>query len=514
MVAVRDGFAKVQVLRDRSSKIVWDGPLVVLTSRVSASASEIVAGALKDYDRAVVVGDVMLDRWFHGRVKRISPEAPVPVVNVEREDASVGGAANVAANLVGLGARCTVAGMVGNDEAQRTLQRLLEAGSIEMVLVPTERRTTTKTRVLGGNQQVVRLDFEATGPFGEAADATLLAACAEAMPQAELLILSDYGKGVCSANLCATLIKAAHRHGAPALVDPKTRDWSRYAGATLVTPNLRELCEVVGGEVADDDEAIERHARPLLDRFALGALLVTRSGRGMTLLGADTVHHVRSEAREVFDVTGAGDTVVATVGAGLAAGMTLADAADLANRAAGVVVGRAGTVPITLDSLRDAVLELPDAEGMPGQRTVLDAIARDRRAGHPIVFTNGCFDVLHRGHLEYLRRAKALGGRLVVAINSDASVRQLKGPGRPIVEEADRALMLSSLACVDYVCSFEEPTPAALIAAVAPDVLVKGGDYTLEQVVGREHAGRVVLVDFVEGYSSSAIIGRMKDSES
>jgi len=463
--------------------------------------------------RAMVVGDVMLDRWFRGRVRRISPEAPVPVVDVEREDASVGGAANVAANIAGLGAHCTVAGMVGSDEAERTLRRLLDAASIDAVLVSTERRTTTKARVLGGNQQVVRLDFEQTGPFDAAAYAALRSACLDRLPAVDLVILSDYAKGVCAAEVCTPLIDAATQHGTPVLVDPKTRDWSRYAGATLVTPNFRELCEVVGSDFADEDDAIERNAGPLLERFGIGALLVTRSARGMTLVSGDGVRHIRSEAHEVFDVTGAGDTVVATVGAGLAAGMTLADAASLANRAAGVVVGRAGTMPITRDGLRAAMPELDAADGLPTQRAVLESIERERRAGHTIVLTNGCFDVLHRGHLEYLRSAKALGGKLVVAINTDASVRGLKGPGRPINSVSDRALMLSSLACVDYVCSFGEPTPAALIAAIRPDVLVKGGDYALQDVVGREHAGRVVLMDFVEGYSSSAVIQRMRASK-
>ncbi|MEM6995663.1 MAG: bifunctional D-glycero-beta-D-manno-heptose-7-phosphate kinase/D-glycero-beta-D-manno-heptose 1-phosphate adenylyltransferase HldE [Myxococcota bacterium] len=462
----------------------------------------------------LVVGDIMLDRWFHGRVRRISPEAPVPVVQVQREHESLGGSANVAANIAGLGARCTLAGMVGRDAGQQRLRSLLAAQHIETALVETDRPTTTKARVLGDHQQVVRLDFEESGAFEGTQGDALLAACRPVLDEAGLLILSDYGKGVCTPAVCQALIEAAKERGVPVLVDPKTTDWSRYAGATLVTPNFKELCEVLGRSIANDDREVEAHAPALIERFGLKGVLVTRSEQGMTLMRGQEALHIGTEARDVFDVTGAGDTVIGTLGTALAASVAMPDAVRLANRAAGVVVARAGSVPITLGALQDAAHDIGVGNELAPRETLLARLDRERARGRSIVFTNGCFDVLHRGHLTYLRKAKALGDRLVVAINTDASVRRLKGPKRPVNAEGDRALMLASLAFVDYVCAFDEDTPADLIAAVKPDVLVKGGDYRLEEVVGREHAGKVVLIDFVDGYSSSAIIDRMKGDDS
>ncbi len=463
--------------------------------------------------RVLVVGDIMLDRWFHGRVRRISPEAPVPVVHVQREHESLGGAANVAANIAGLGAHCTLAGMVGRDSGRTRLQSLLDTHRIESALVDTDRPTTTKARVLGDHQQVVRLDFEESGAFGEADGQRLLDACEPLLAEVGLVIISDYGKGVCTPQICRALIDAAKARGVPVLVDPKTTDWSRYQGATLVTPNFKELCEVLGRTLPNDDSAVETHTPGLIERFGLEGMLVTRSEQGMTLVKDGAPLHIGTEARDVFDVTGAGDTVIGTLGTAMAAGFELPDAVRLANRAAGVVVARAGSVPITLGALHDAAHDLGVGAELAPRQTLLSRLDRERARGRTIVFTNGCFDVLHRGHLTYLRKAKELGDRLVVAINTDASVQRLKGPGRPVNGEADRALMLSSLAFVDYVCTFDEDTPAELIEAVRPDVLVKGADYRLEDVVGREHAGKVVLVDFVDGYSSTAIIDRMKKDD-
>ena len=458
----------------------------------------------------LVVGDVMLDRWFHGRVRRISPEAPVPVVQVQREHESLGGAGNVAANITGLGARCTLAGMVGSDGAHTRLESLLKTQGIEAALVETDRQTTTKARVLGDHQQVVRLDFEEAGPFPAADGGRLLSTIEPTLQACGLVILSDYGKGVCTPEVCQGLIARANAKGVPILVDPKTTDWSRYQGATLVTPNFKELCEVLGRSLPNEDQAIEEHAPQLISRFGLKGLLVTRSERGMTLMQGTDVLHIGTEARDVYDVTGAGDTVIGTLGTALASGFTLADAVRLANRAAGVVVARAGSVSITRGALQDASADLGVGTPLEALETLLAKLDRDRARGRRIVFTNGCFDVLHRGHLTYLKKARSLGDRLVIGLNSDDSTRRLKGEGRPVNNLADRALMLSSLAFVDYVCAFDEDTPAELIAAVKPDVLVKGGDYRLEEVVGREHAGEVVLVDFVTGYSSTAVIEKMK----
>lgn len=459
----------------------------------------------------LVVGDVMLDRWFIGKVGRISPEAPVPVVQVRDERESLGGAANVAANVVGLGARCTLIGAVGQDAAGDRLKALLEGIGVTAPLAVADRPTTTKARIIGDRQQVVRLDFEHSGPLRAEEEAALLEVVEAHLHGASAVIVSDYGKGVCTEAVCQGVISAARARGVPVLVDPKTTDWGRYRGATLVTPNFKEFNEVLGDPVPNEDAIIEGRTAGLIERHALAGVLVTRSEKGMTLAhpSLDGGHlHIHTEAREVFDVSGAGDTVIGTLGTALAAGRALPEAVRLANRAAGLVVARAGTVPIDYDTLAESFA--PEGEGgvLPLDG-LLKQLEEARARSQRVVFTNGCFDVLHRGHLTYLRKARALGDLLVVGLNSDDSVRRLKGPERPINCAADRALMLASLAFVDYVCVFEDDTPAALIEAVRPDTLVKGGDYTLEQVVGREHAGKVVLIDFVNGYSTTTLIERM-----
>ena len=458
----------------------------------------------------LVVGDVMLDRWYTGRVRRVSPEAPVPVVTVDDEHESLGGAGNVAANITGLGARCTLAGVAGDDANRLRLQALLHGRGIAAPLVVTDRPTTTKTRVVGDRQQVVRLDVE-RGSFIDAhAEDAILDAIQPALASVDAVILSDYGKGVCTRGLCTRLIEWAVSRGRPILVDPKTTDWTRYTGATLVTPNFKELCEVLGRAVDNEDAAIEACTGELIERFGVGGLLVTRSSRGMTLAQGGEHHHIRAQALEVFDVTGAGDTVIATLGTSLALGMEPARAAALANRAAGIVVARAGSVPVTVADLEDADAERAlDAKVMP-REALLSRLAHERSRGRRIVFTNGCFDVLHRGHLTYLRAARKLGDVLVVGLNSDDSVRRLKGPVRPINPQEDRALMLAALGFVDYVTVFDEDTPEALLAQVRPEVLAKGADYRLEEVAGRQHAGEVVLVELVEGYSSTQAIARME----
>jgi len=460
--------------------------------------------------QVLVVGDVMLDQYLNAEVRRISPEAPVPVALVRGSHETLGGAANVAANIVGLGARCLLAGYVGPDAHRKTLLERMDKSGIRFVGVDGSKPTIAKVRVLGGNQQMMRLDYEEAGPYALDEEDRLLARIRADLPDCGAVVLSDYGKGACSARVCQSVILWANERGIPVLVDPKTTDWGRYQGAYLVTPNLKEFNEVLGRELLNQDEAIAAHAAPLLDRFALGHLLVTRSEKGMTLFGPGSALHVHTEAREVFDVSGAGDTVIGTLAAALAASLSLEQAVALANSAAGIVVGKAGTVPISWLELQATLRRRDGGESkILSSSELREIIAAEQAAGHRVIFTNGCFDILHRGHLSYLREARALGHRLVVGLNSDASVQRLKGPTRPVHTEQDRALMLVALEFVDFVVLFGEDTPERLLSELRPDILVKGGDYRPETVLGREFVHEVRILPFVDGYSTTNTIARM-----
>jgi D-beta-D-heptose 7-phosphate kinase/D-beta-D-heptose 1-phosphate adenosyltransferase len=461
--------------------------------------------------RVVVAGDVMLDRYLFGSTGRISPEAPVPVVHVQETDDRPGGAANVAVNLASLGVATGLVGVVGNDEAAVTLEADMAGRGIDCAFtVADDRPTITKTRVQSRGQQLIRLDAEnAAAMPGNAVTGAL----AKMLPDAGAVVLSDYGKGALSD--VGAMIKACRDAGVPVLVDPKGTDFSKYRGATLITPNQTEF-EAVAGR-ADSDEDLVGRARAMMDELELDALLVTRSEKGMLLVesGSEPVF-LSTQAREVFDVTGAGDTVIATLAATLASGQGLAAAAALANLAAGLVVRKIGVAAVTPGELSAALHQ----RGQGGRGLVdLDALlalaeeARDRN--ERIIMTNGCFDVLHAGHVAYLEEAKSLGDRLVVAVNDDDSVRRLKGEARPINALEDRMLVLAGLAAVDWVVPFSEDTPARLIEAVLPDVLVKGGDYQPEEIVGAkevlQNGGEVRVLAFRDGHSSSRIIDRLSD---
>ncbi|MDB5969477.1 MAG: bifunctional protein RfaE, domain [Hydrocarboniphaga sp.] len=462
--------------------------------------------------RVLVAGDVMLDRYWTGATSRISPEAPVPIVRVGRDRAQAGGAANVALNLAALGVGTQLLGVIGRDEAGTQLRRRVSdagigASFIESALHP----TITKLRVMSRNQQVIRLDFEESladaGAFDRGAFA---AAFAERLQHVDAVILSDYGKGTLSD--VAALIAICRAANKPVTVDPKGSDYARYAGATLLTPNLAEIEAVVG--VCADDEALVAKATQLMLKLDLQALLVTRSEKGMSLLRPHREPvHLPTVAREVFDVTGAGDTVIATLTAAIAAGADLEVAVRLSNLAAGVTVGKLGAATVSPEELRAQLAPDRGSEPLSMSESALLAWAQQMRArGQRIVMTNGCFDLLHVGHLRYLEAARALGDVLIVAVNSDASVRKLKGPTRPLNAAADRMRILAGLKCVDAVVEFAEDTPARLIARVLPDVLVKGGDYTVDQVAGHEAVaaagGRTVILDFHQGYSTSSTIQR------
>ena len=468
--------------------------------------------------RVAVAGDVMLDVYVTGAVERISPEAPIPVLRVERESAMPGGAGNVARNVAALGGSASLFGAVGEDDAARTLARLLETDPrLTARLIPdAARRTAIKTRYVGGTQQMLRADRETVAPLAAAARTKLVEAVTAALAECPVLVLSDYGKGVLADGAAQRLIAAAHAAKRTVIVDPKGRDWSAYAGADVVTPNQRELAEAAGREVRDD-ASVAAAARDLIAKHRLGAVLATRSQDGMTLVRADgTAAHFRAEAREVFDVSGAGDTAVAALAALLATGASLVDAAAIANIAAGMVVGKAGTAVVDGDELAHALhhQDLLDAEAKV--LTLPQALARAnawRGAKLKIGFTNGCFDLLHPGHVSLLGQARAACDRLIVGLNSDASVARLKGNGRPVQNEAARAAVLASLAAVDMVVVFAEDTPLALIEALRPDLLVKGADYTKDKVVGAElveqWGGRVMLANLEPGHSTTATIAKL-----
>lgn len=464
------------------------------------------------------VGDVMLDRYVYGDVERVSPEAPIPVLNVRRRARAVGGAGNVACNIAALGATAHLVAVVGADGAGAEVGELLaEWHGIDARLQADDSRpTTVKTRFIAGSQQLLRADDESNGQMGEPLTANIAAAAAAvlAKPGAGALILSDYGKGVLNEGTISQLIAAAGAAKVPVVVDPKGSDYSKYAGADILTPNRKELSEATRLPTATSPEIIAA-AQQVVQGCGVRHVLVTRGSEGMSLISADAAPiHLPALAREVFDVSGAGDTVVAVLAAGLAAGMACSDAAQLANVAAGLVVAKVGTAVVRNAELADAL----DAAGRVSDKIVdrkrlAEQIAQWRARGLSVGFTNGCFDLVHPGHISLLEQAHAMCDRLIVGLNSDASVVRLKGAGRPVQDAAARARVLASLAAVDAVVVFEEDTPIELIREIRPDVLVKGADYSVDQVVGgdfvQSYGGRVMLAELVDGFSTTATIARL-----
>ncbi|OZA17272.1 MAG: bifunctional heptose 7-phosphate kinase/heptose 1-phosphate adenyltransferase [Thiotrichales bacterium 17-46-47] len=462
--------------------------------------------------RVLVVGDVMLDQYWSGDTGRISPEAPVPVVRVQQIQARAGGAANVAMNAKALGAASVgMVGIIGQDEAGDALDQLLVDAGVEThwvrdSLMPTVR----KLRVVSRQQQLIRLDFEEVPPAHLAEK--LLLTVTQTLVDYDVLVISDYAKGALA--LVADMIEIARKMNKSVLVDPKGNDFSRYRGATLIKPNLSEFCAIVGK--VSTDEAIAQRGQALMNELGLSALLVTRSEAGMTLLqqGHDPVH-IPTKAQEVFDVTGAGDTAMATLAVAFASGMNLPASVRLANEASGLVVRKLGTSIVTQAELAQATHPTAHAGSVADSwHSLQQWVKQAQQMGERVVMTNGCFDILHPGHIRYLREAKALGDRLVVAVNSDASVKRLKGESRPVNGLAERMEMLAALESVDWVVEFTEETPEALICAVKPDVLVKGGDYTPEQIAGAncvwQAGGEVRVLNFWQGHSTTKIIERMQ----
>lgn len=462
--------------------------------------------------KLLVIGDVMLDRYWHGDALRVSPEAPVPVVKVGNQEDRPGGAGNVALNIAALGSAATLVGIIGNDETGADLKSRLEAAGVYCEFLQCDSKPTiTKLRVISQHQQLIRLDFEQK--FAPEDVQGLQFRVNSLIGESQVMVLSDYDKGALAD--IPSLVDLARKRGIPVIADPKGSDFSKYQGATLITPNLSEFEAVVGHCVNEED--LVNKGLGLLNQLNLEAMLITRGEHGMTLIRPDSPElHLPARAQEVFDVTGAGDTVISVLAASMAAGDTLADATALANLAAGLVVGKLGTAAISGPEMRRAILAEQDSgQGVMSAEQLKIAVQDAKDHGEKIVFTNGCFDIIHAGHVGYLAEAKKLGDRLIVAINNDDSVRRLKGAGRPINPVDRRATVLAGLEAVDWVVSFSEDTPENLLEELQPNILVKGGDYTLDQVVGgayvESYGGEVKALDFLDNCSTSAIVDKMKE---
>ncbi|WP_223670851.1 bifunctional D-glycero-beta-D-manno-heptose-7-phosphate kinase/D-glycero-beta-D-manno-heptose 1-phosphate adenylyltransferase HldE [Kangiella shandongensis] len=460
--------------------------------------------------RVLVIGDIMLDRYWHGDTSRVSPEAPVPVVNVSQTEDRAGGAGNVALNIAVLGCQVTLCGVTGDDEAAQSLEEILNHHQVSCEFEKrNHHQTITKLRLMSRSQQLLRADFEQEFSLNNGIS---MEAVNRLVEEHDVIVLSDYGKGTLQDP--QPIIQAAVVHQKPVIVDPKGSDFSKYRQATLITPNQSEF-DTIAGKSVNEDEFLDK-AQKIRQQLSIDSLLVTRSEKGMALFSANCEPYLQAtQAQEVYDVTGAGDTVVATLASAMAAGASLQESVQIANLAAGIVVGKLGTATVTTQELHHAMLShQPLQQGVVSELTLLELIAQAKASGETIVMTNGCFDILHSGHVSYLKQAAELGDRLIVAVNSDDSVKRLKGDSRPLNPCQQRMLVLSELSSVDWVVEFTEDTPQRLIEAMRPDVLVKGGDYKVEEIAGSSsvisNGGDVVILDFVDGVSTTNIINKAK----
>jgi D-beta-D-heptose 7-phosphate kinase/D-beta-D-heptose 1-phosphate adenosyltransferase len=468
--------------------------------------------------RVLCVGDVMLDRFVYGDVSRVSPEAPIPVCRVREETSMLGGAGNVVRNLAALGAEAIFITVIGDDDAGAEIEALVSAqdGIAPQIFRQTNRRTTVKTRYVADGQQLLRADRETEDEIPDEIAKLVIECVRTQLPEAGAVLLSDYGKGVLSTAVTSAIIAMARDAGKPVVVDPKGFDYSRYRGASLLTPNRRELSDASAMK-AEGDQGIIAAARHVTEICGVDAILATRGPDGMTLVEGDGGHdHLPANALEVYDVSGAGDTVAAAMSAALAVGMARVDAARIANIAAGIVVAKSGTAVASLDEITDWVAgrDRSATETISvGREEALRRVASWRSEGDVIGFTNGCFDLIHPGHISLLQQARGHCDRLIVGLNSDNSTNRLKGPDRPIQPQAARATVLGAFETVDLVVIFEEDTPVNLIEAIRPDVLVKGADYSLDQVVGgdivQSYGGKIVLAELTPGESTTGTISRM-----
>ncbi len=465
--------------------------------------------SLKDKNpRILVVGDLMVDHYLWGECNRISPEAPVQVINVKKETKRLGGAGNVLHNLKDLGACVGILSAIGDDEAGDDIKKLLKDLGVEAKLQSVKgRKSSIKSRLMSSHQQIVRMDKESCEEIGAKCQNELLKDFESVIKDYDSVILSDYGKGVLSKHICQSIIKKANELNLPILVDPKGEDYSKYKNATLLTPNKKEACEATKIKI-QDEASLNQAIKKLKNELNLKYSLITLSSEGIALYD-DTLHIVPALSREVYDVTGAGDTVIASLSYALTCNVEIKKAISFANKAAAVVVGKIGSATATFEEI--AKYEHEKSIGELEDRVVSKEKLKEilQKTDKKIIFTNGCFDILHVGHAKYLKKAKALGDILVVGLNSDSSVKRLKGASRPINGELDRACLLSALGFVDYVVIFDEDTPYELIKYLSPDVLVKGADYKDKKVVGSELVKEVHLIDFIEGKSTTNIVNKI-----
>ncbi|MBN1604358.1 MAG: D-glycero-beta-D-manno-heptose-7-phosphate kinase [Chitinispirillaceae bacterium] len=462
--------------------------------------------------KVLVVGDCMLDRYYFGKVTRISPEAPVPVTRIASTNDTLGGAGNVANNLVHLGAACILIGAIGDDDHGKLIHTRCNAGRIDFKPVRSVSQTIVKIRVFGDHQQIVRVDFEDPLFIDSKAKSELFKSLDSVFDEISLVVISDYGKGFCTPGLCSHIIENASRRNLKVLIDPKGNDWTKYKNATIITPNVKELLEISGTLIDNEDDSVCETGTRIRTTYALEHLLVTRSEKGMSLLNQSSCSHFPTEAREVFDVSGAGDTVMATLAASLASGYDIVTSTRLANKAAGIVCGKIGTAPIELTELQ-AAYSSTDNSKVTSTESLLQKIQTLKNEGKKIVFTNGCFDLLHRGHLHLFNEAKKMGDVLVVAINSDESAKKIKGNRYPVNSEQDRSFVVSSIKDVDFVTIFDEVTPETLLTQIMPDIIVKGGNYSVDEIVGKEFAHKAVIIPILDGYSTQELNRKFQSAD-
>lgn len=460
----------------------------------------------------LVIGDLMIDHYLWGGCERISPEAPVQVVDIARETTVLGGAGNVINNLVALGARVSIAGVIGDDENGEELCAMLDFIGVksEGLVKQKGRKTSKKSRIIASNQQILRYDKESKDAIEPASEQAIVSYVKSAIDSCDIIILSDYGKGVITDTVAAGVITAARNAGKKVLVDPKGKDYRKYRGSYLLTPNKKEASEATG-IVINDEVSLKKALLSLKETCDLECSMITLSEDGIAIYD-DSMRRFPTVAKEVYDVTGAGDTVIASLSFALSSGLSIDEAAPFANHAAAVVVGKIGSATVTLSEIEEYESSLHQSTSdmhIKSKEEIVALSDRLKKEGKKVVFTNGCFDILHVGHVKYLQEAKSYGDILIVGLNSDSSVRELKGPTRPVNNEDDRAYILAALESVDYVVVFSEETPHDLIKSIAPDILVKGGDYEGKVVVGAEFAKELRLVQFVDGKSTTATIARI-----